>query len=65
MGLVTVFCPFMTTGAGETVLQIADESRLVADCKVKPTASVGHVKITLAPEEVSVSYGGDEGLKTA
>src|SRR6266567_2704635 len=34
MGLVTVFCPAMTTGAGELVVQTAGETRLVVDCKV-------------------------------
>jgi hypothetical protein len=31
MGLVTVFCPLTTTGAGEFVVQTADEPRLVVD----------------------------------
>ncbi len=34
MGLVTVFWPAMTTGAGELVLQTAGETKFVADCKV-------------------------------
>ena len=49
MGLVTTFCPPMMTGAGELVVQTAGE-RLVADRKVNPEALVGHVKITLAPD---------------
>jgi hypothetical protein len=35
MGLVTVFCPLTTTGAGELVVQ-TPESRFVVDCKVNP-----------------------------
>ena len=50
MGLVTMFCPLMTTGAVELVFQTVGETRLVANSKVKPVASVGHVKITFAPE---------------
>ena len=57
MGLVTVFCPLTTTG-GELVVQTANESRFVVDCKVNPVALVGHVKITLAPEGMMVSCGG-------
>jgi len=34
MGLVTVFRPAMTTGAGELLLQTAGETRFVVDCKV-------------------------------
>ena len=48
MEFVTVFCPLMTTGAGELVAQIAGEIRFVVDCKVYPAASAGHVKITFA-----------------
>src|SRR5438874_2559928 len=48
----------MTTGPGETVVQSAGETRFVVDCKVNPTASVGHVKIILAPEGITVSCGG-------
>jgi len=36
MGLVTVFWPLTMTGAGETVVQIAGETKLEVDCKVKP-----------------------------
>ncbi len=46
-----------TTGAGELVLQITGETRLVADCSVNPTALVGHVKIAFAPKGVIVSCG--------
>ena len=38
MGLVTVFCPSATIGAGELVLQTAGETRFVVDCTVNPTA---------------------------
>ena len=57
MRLVTVFCPLTTTGAGELVVQTADETRFVVDCKVKPAALVGHVKIILAPARIVVSCG--------
>src|SRR6266536_521309 len=60
MGLVTVFWPLTTTGVGELVLQTAGEARLVVDCKVNPTALVGHVKMTLVPEGMMVSCAGDE-----
>ena len=33
IGLVTMFCPLTTTGAGETVLQFV-EARFVLDCKM-------------------------------
>ena len=57
MTFVTVFLPLTMTGTGETVLQTADETRFVLDCKVNPAALVGHVKITLAPEGIMVSCG--------
>lgn len=57
MGLVTVFCPPMTTGAGEFVVQTTGEPRFVVDCKVKPMALVGHVKIASAPYRVMASCG--------
>src|ERR1043165_8747428 len=60
MKLVTVFCTPMTTGEGELVLQTPGENRLVEDCKVKPTALVGHVKTWCAPETVIVSCAGEE-----
>ena len=59
--MVTVFWPAMTTGAGELVLQITGETRLVVDCKVNPAALVGHVKtIPLGgtPENKIVMGGG-------
>jgi hypothetical protein len=34
MELVTPFCPFTTTGAGELVAQTAGGARFVVDCKV-------------------------------
>ena len=57
MGLVTVFCPLTTTGEGKFVFQTAGGKRFVADCKMKPLALVGHVKITLVPESMMVSCG--------
>jgi hypothetical protein len=65
-GLVTAFCPLTTTGAGETVVQTAGETRFVVDCKVNPVALVGHVKITLAAERMMVSCGAvtDKDLKS-
>src|SRR2546425_2224200 len=65
MGLVTVSCPLTTTGGGELVVQTAGETRFVVDCKRNPAASVGHVKITFAPEGIIVSCGsGNERLNT-
>jgi len=55
--LVTALGPLTTTGAGETGLQTAGETRFVVDCKVKPVAFIGHVKITLVPELIIVSCG--------
>ena len=55
MGLVTVFWPLTRTGAGELVVQIADEPRFVVDCKVNPAALVGHVGMTYAPEVIVVA----------
>ena len=57
MGLVTVFCPAMTTGAGELVLQTTRETRFVVDCKMKLAALVPHAKITFVPEGIIVSCG--------
>jgi len=64
MGLVTVFCPLMTTGAGELVFQNIGETRLVANSKVNPVALVGHVNVTFDPERMMVSCGGKERLNT-
>src|SRR5437773_2107295 len=64
MGLVTAFCPLMTTGAGELVFQSGGE-RFEVDCKVNPMALVGHVRIIFAPEGMIVSCGtGNERLNT-
>ena len=63
MGLVAVFCPLMTTGAGETVVQTADDTRLVVDCNVKPVALVVHVKITFAPEGMILNCGGTGSVR--
>ena len=57
MGLVTAFCPLTRTGPGETVIQAAVETWFVLDCKVKPGALVGHVKMTFAPEGITDSCG--------
>ena len=54
MAFVTVFCPLATTGAGETLAQTGGDTKFVVDCKVKLVALVGHVKTTLAPENVMV-----------
>ena len=40
------------------------ERRLVVDCKLNPTALVGHVKITFAPEGIKVSSGWMKMLNT-
>ena len=58
MGLVTVFCPLTTTGAGEFVIQAADEARFVVDSKVNPVALAGHVKMKLFPERTAEAVGG-------
>ena len=58
MGLITSFCPPMTIGPGETVVQTAGETRFMVDCKVNPATLVGHVKITFAAERMIVSCGG-------
>jgi hypothetical protein len=57
MGLVTVFCPLTTTGAGETAIQFTGE-RFVVDCKVNPGSLVGQVKITLIPARIMANCGG-------
>ena len=62
MGLVTVFWPLTTTGAGELVVQTADEPKFVVDCKVNPAGWVGHVKTMLDLDGVIVSCGGKEML---
>ena len=63
MGLVTVFSQLTTTGAGELVVQNADEPRFAVDCRVKPVVFVGHVKMTFVPEGRIVSCGtGNERL---
>ena len=55
--MVTAFCPSMTTGPGETVVQTAGETRFVVDCKKNPATLAGHVKIIFAPEGITVSCG--------
>ena len=50
----------MTTGSGELVVQIG-ETKLVVDCKVKPVALAGQVRITLWPDGVNVSDDGTTG----
>ena len=59
MPLVTALFVPTTTGGGALVIQIAGGTRFVVDSKVKPVALVGHVKITLVPEGMIVSLGGD------
>ena len=39
--------------------QTADEPRFVVDCRVKPVALVGHVKMTLAREGIIVRSTGE------
>src|ERR1035437_1886140 len=65
MTFVTVFLPLTMTGTGETVLQTADETRFVLDCKVNPAALVGHVKTTLVAERIIVSCGGTLTVNTS
>ena len=52
-----------TTGAGELVVQTG-EIRFVADCKAKPVALVGHIKMILALVGIIASCGGTERLNT-
>jgi hypothetical protein len=63
MGLVTVFCPFTSTGAGRLVVQIADEPRFVVDWSLNPVALVGQLSRTFPPAGVMVSCGGVTGNK--
>jgi hypothetical protein len=49
IGLITVFWPLTTTGAGRLVVQTG-EARFVVDCKVKPVTVVGHINSTFAPQ---------------
>lgn len=58
-GLVTAYCPLTRIGAAEFVLQTTAEPRFVVDCKTNPEALVGHVKITLAPEEIIFRWNGE------
>ena len=62
--LVTVFCPLMTTGAVESVLQNVGEFRLVANSRVNPAALAGHVNTTLVPERMMASCGEMTRLNT-
>ena len=65
MGLVTMLNPLITTGIAELVAQTG-ETRLVADCKLKPVKFVGHVKIMFAPEEVvmlTLGWTGTAGVE--
>ena len=64
MGFVTTFCSLTMAGSGETVTQDTGERRLVVDCKEKPVAFVGHVKITFIPTGVIVSSGWMNRLNT-
>src|SRR5437868_5003811 len=66
MGLVTVFWPLTTTGAGRLVVQTGN-ARFVVYCKVTPVPLVDHVKMTLPPKGVTASWSsvtGSEMLKT-
>jgi len=56
IGLITTFCPPMTTGGEQLVVQTGEE-RFVVDCRVNPVKLVGHVKITYGPEGMRVSCG--------
>src|ERR1039458_5063434 len=59
MGLVTVFCPLMTTGNGELVVQTAGETKFVVNSKVNPEAMFVHVTMTLVPERMMFSRGAN------
>jgi hypothetical protein len=56
MGLVTVFCPLTTTGAGELAVQTAEGPRLVVDCRVKPVELDGHVKIAVCSRQIHFQF---------
>ena len=58
---MTVYWLLTITGAGETVVHSACETRSVVDCNVNPVALVGQVKIMFAPEGMIVSCGGATG----
>ena len=47
------------------MLQTAEETRFVLDCKVNPAELAGHVKITLGPERIVVSRGESPSHRTA
>ena len=67
IGLVTVFWPLTTTGAGRLVVQTAEGLRFVVDCKVKPVAVVDQDRRTFWPDGVIVNGGrttGSEMLNT-
>ena len=53
----------MTTGDAEMVFQTTGGTRLVADSKKYAVALVGHLKMTLVPEEEIVSRGKIVSLK--
>src|SRR5882724_1977062 len=58
MGLVTVYCSFITTGNGETALQAIGERMFVVDCRLNPVTLLGQVKITFVLERVIFNCGG-------
>ena len=60
IGMVRVFCPFTTTGAGRFVLHM-DGARFVLACKVKPVKFVGQVKTTFEPPPAIANSGGAGG----
>ena len=54
----------MRMGAGVTVFQTTGETRLVVDCRVKPTALDGHARITLDPYGMMEICGGGDTIST-
>ena len=64
MEFVTVLWPLATTGAGETAFQASAE-RFVVDCKIKPLALAGHVKIISVPESAMLNCGCESLVKPA
>jgi hypothetical protein len=44
IGLVAAFWPSTKAGAGETVVQIAGETRFVVDYKVNPAGLIRHIR---------------------
>ena len=63
IGVVRLFWPLTTTGAGETGVHTG-EIKFVVDCRVNPVERADHDRIIVGRESVIVSSGGgNEMLK--